>query len=830
MAPPPGARNSVSPVLVTWLIFPLLLGALCAGLGLLVERAAGVRLARALVVPLGLAGMVALAGLATMWGPAAPLATPAVVAGAVAGLALGARDGRLHRPRTPWPLVAALGVYALYAAPLVLAGAHTFGGYIKLDDTASWLNITDHVMSHGRDVGDLAPSSYAANLDFYLHDTGYPIGSFLPLGVGHQLLGQDSAWLFQPYETFLAALLALVLYAALAGVVERPWLRALMAWLAAQPALLVGYAMWGGVKEMAAAVLVPLVAVLVVRALGPDARPREGIAPAVACGALVGVLGLGAGPWLAPPLLVAGVVLARRRAGGRLVAVFAPAALVLSLPAVVVAGAFIRGGLPTFTGEGFSSRYANLFQPLSPFQLAGIWPSGDFRVFPDPLWPAVLLIAVALAAAAWGAIGLWRTGRWAPVLYAGPALVACAIIGVVAQPWLVAKAFAQAAPAILLLALVGAARVPARLRPLGLALGALVAGGVLWSNALAYTQVTPAPGDRFAELERVAEHVGDRGPALVTEPEIYADRHFLREADPEGAGDLRPRQVALSGGQTLLNGAWADVDAFFPASLVPYDTLVVRRSPVASRPPTPYRLTRRGHWYETWQRPGRDAGDLIEHDGLGDNFARPYCGKGSAGVLGRCGIQPAAVPPCAQVMKLAASARRRGGDLRAVRRQNPVVVEADRMRAPGRWLLDPSRGWLSPVGAGTARASVAVPRAGRYEAWIGGSFSRSIAVSLDGRPLGSVAWQPSNYGQYVRLRAVRLTAGPHTVAVRAASPGLHPGSAESRPDFNHVSAFVLAPAGSDRGRPFDVLPARARSLCGQSLDWIEVVKGRSVIR
>ena len=35
-----------------------------------------------------------------------------------------------------------------------------------------------------------------------------------------------------------------------------------------------------------------------------------------------------------------------------------------------------------------------------------------------------------------------------------------------------------------------------------------------------------------------------------------------------------------------------------------YRTLVLRRSPVQSRPPAPYRLVWAGESYEVWQRPG----------------------------------------------------------------------------------------------------------------------------------------------------------------------------------------------------------------------------------
>ena len=75
--------------------------------------------------------------------------------------------------------------------------------------------MTDRVMEHGRSLAGLAPSTYEATLATTLA-IGYPTGSLMPLGIGHQLLSYDIAWLFQPYLAFLAALLALALYAVLA--------------------------------------------------------------------------------------------------------------------------------------------------------------------------------------------------------------------------------------------------------------------------------------------------------------------------------------------------------------------------------------------------------------------------------------------------------------------------------------------------------------------------------------------------------------------------------------------------------------------------------------
>ena len=89
---------------------------------------------------------------------------------------------------SPWLAAGLAAVFAVYAAPIVLSGSATFAGYIRLDDTATWLALTDRVMEAGRDIDGLAPSSYEATLFFNLAD-GYPVGAFIPLGVGRAVIG-----------------------------------------------------------------------------------------------------------------------------------------------------------------------------------------------------------------------------------------------------------------------------------------------------------------------------------------------------------------------------------------------------------------------------------------------------------------------------------------------------------------------------------------------------------------------------------------------------------------------------------------------------------------
>src|SRR5439155_2015683 len=96
------------------------------------------------------------------------LATPLVVILAIAGLILGGRSlwpaaGGLR------PGLAALGVFCMYAAPVVLTGSATFLGYTLLGDTAIHFSLIDWVMSHGfHSLPSGAPSSTHAALAGYL--------------------------------------------------------------------------------------------------------------------------------------------------------------------------------------------------------------------------------------------------------------------------------------------------------------------------------------------------------------------------------------------------------------------------------------------------------------------------------------------------------------------------------------------------------------------------------------------------------------------------------------------------------------------------------------
>lgn len=760
-------------LLLAWVAFPLVLLALCGGLGLLVDALCGRRLPGALVAPVGLAAAVVVGSFTTSSDATAELTMPLVVLLAILGLAF-SLPWRFDRPE-PWLLAAALGVFLVFGAPVILSGEPTFAGYIKLDDTATWFAITDRVMDHGHSLDGLGPSTYRATLDFNLA-SGYPAGTFIPFGTAGKLLGVDLAWIFQPYVAFLAAMLSLALWEILGPLLKASRLRALAVFVAAQPALLFGYSLWGGVKEVGAAAGLALAAALAPATMRADASWRDAAPLALACGAIAGALSVGGLVWVAPMLLILAALAVRRFGVRRAAAIAVPFVILLCLFAAPVA---VDGLLPP-SAEPLTdpNSLGNLIRPLSSFQLLGIWPSGDFRLHPDATVATAVLVTLGLAAAAFGAWIAWRRRSLAMLLYL-TVLVGCAAIAVLGSPWNAGKALATASPVVLALAIGGAAGILRIDRVVGAGLLVVLAAGVLWSNVLAYGGASLAPYSQLRELQEIGDEFPGQGPALMTEYNPYGARHFLREMDGESASELRERLIPLRTGGSAEKGESVDVDELDLNGLLEFRTLVLRRSPTRSRPPSPYRLVWSGKYYEVWQRPAGYAGPAPEHLSLGSPD------------------RPAAVPDCSAVAGL--------GQLALLHQKKGVRLIAAR-HAPA---YDASNG------------SLRVPRAGLYSAWLGGSVRGDVELLVDGRPVGGARHQLENEGGFIPLGEVRLGEGTHRVQLRLGGADLHPGSGGfPRPQ---VGPLLFAPTAREAGALVSVPIEQVRRLCGKPWDWIEAV-------
>jgi len=740
----------------------------------LVELAAGEPLPGPLLLPVGFTIVILAGQFATLFDATAELSAPLVVALAAAGLLLVPPWRGAARS---WPAAAAVAAYAVFAAPTVLSGKATFDGYIKLDDTATYFAMTDRVMTHARSLAGLPPSTYEATLATSL-TLGYPTGSLMPLGIGHVLLSYDIAWLYQPYLTFLAALLALSLYALLEGVIPSKPFRAAAAFIAAQPAVLFGYALWGGVKELAGAWLLALIAALLPWAIARG--PRAAIPLGAATATLVCVLSLPGGGWLFPALLAAAAVafLGPRRALVSKTAALVAATAVLAVPAFVAAASW----LSHLTAFGKESELGNLIGPLSGFQLFGIWLAGDFRVHPHNSAPTYVLIALVLAAGAVGLWWAWRQRSWALPAYLVIAGLGCAIYVPLSSPWVGGKALAMGSPAFLAAALAGCGAGFAYRRVVEAGVVALaIAAGVLWSNVLQYNQVWLAPRAQLHELEAIGNRIAGQGPTLMTDYQAYGVRHFLRRASPEGASELRRRFDFLTNGKFLEKGQSADIDRFQLSGVLVYRTLVLRRGPAESRPPSVYSLVSSGRYYEVWQRPVRPAQTILEHLGLGD------------------ANQAAAVPKCSDVLRLA--------------RLHGVTSLATARRPDAIWLGYP------PI-SGESRVVVNLAATGRYTAWLGGDWYGLSSISVDGRKVGSLREELNWPGNFSDLGTIRLAAGRHVVTIRSVLGGWHPGSAATPYSYGPAALSAV-----DVREPVEtVAPADARSLCGRRLDWVEALR------
>ena len=740
------------------------------------EAAAGRRLPGALLLPTGFAAVTVVGQFTTLADATAELTVP--VAGAVAVGGFGVAIARRRPLRPPLALVAMLAaLLCVYAAPIVASGDATLAGYLKLDDTATWLAFTDRIMEHGRDLSGLPVSTYERTLEVNIGE-GYPIGAFVPFGIGVSLASIDAAWLIQPYMAATVLLFALAAWTLIAPLVPSRGLRAFIVFVGSQPALLFGYYLWGGMKEVAAAALIAGAAACAAFALANPGTWRAAIPLALTSSALVGLLSPGALIWLAPILVLALVGLARELAARALAvraAGFSLAMAFLCLP-VVLPGALKP---PTSSPLADDEAKGNLVEPLDPLQAAGVWLAGDFR-FPSD---HELLVAVAAGAifgfACLAGVWAWRAAARGLVTLFAAGVLGCAVLVALGSPWVGGKAMATASPIVLLAALVGATAVGSLVRPVvGFALAGAIAALVLGSNALAYRDVNLAPHDHFAELKEIGEMIAGEGPTLMTEYSPYGARHFLREADPESVSELRYRLIPLISGEPVPKGLAADTDKLDPRQLAVYRALVIRRSPVASRPPAAYELTQQGDFYEVWQRP-RERKVPSRRLALGTRR------------------DPVAMPACPDVLKLAESAR----SLVAATGESPIVA------AP-------------VVGPGSVTAEVEVSRPGQYEVWLGGSLKPRAVLYVDGEEAGEARHVLNNRGGYVALGEAALDRGTHEVELRVDGADLHPGSGG---DAGPLGPLLLSRAEAADSRLVRVPSQDARELCGARWDWIEAV-------
>jgi hypothetical protein len=780
-------------VVADWVLFPLVMLVICLGCGLAVERVAGWRLSGALLPAVGLALVIVAATLTTSRSDTAPYTTPIVIAFAVAGYASSWRRLIVVRPET-WTVAVGLVIYLVCAAPLILSGNDTFLGYYVNPDTSFHFVLISQLLAHGRDLTNVpavSPSAVAGVLNQYI-GTAYPTGADVAVGAMRPLVGQDVAWIFQPYLAVMMALGGVALYELLGGVVQSRPLRALCAFIAAQNALAYQFYLEASIKEIATTLILTVTVVLVVETLRHPLRPRAVIPLAITAVAGLDVLELAAVPWLGVPLAVFAVVAAwrarhglRMRPSWRMAAAAAGAAvIVVVLAAPIIGGAskFASVAGPVLTQH---NDLGPLAVPLPVGELFGIWPSGDFRYeVQTGLTIAVVLIFLTFVSALLGAWWTLRSRAFGPLLLLVGNGIGAIFLFSRASPYAAAKVMMIFSTTVVLTAMLGAVAVHRTgYKLIGWTLAAALAAGVLWSNALGYHDSSVGPQGRFRELAAIGNRFRGQGPAFYDLWDKYPV-YFLRNESVAipytfaGPAPLAPGALPREAGQ--LDTPW-DPNDLAASYLQRFRLLILSRSPLLSRPPADYHLVYRGQYNDVWQR--QPAPHVLKHV--------PFS---------RGGSDPSRAPRCQSVLALGALARHEHARLAYVVRAFPPMLVPTHAVHPRVWKANRANGEQMPSflymgeASGTLTGMVHISMPGRYRVWLQGSLSRRVIVSVGGKLVGSVVYQLGSGGQFSEVGTVQLAAGDQPVQIQC---GLGRAAGATRPRSQRRIA-VLA---GDRARP-----------------------------
>lgn len=880
---------------LTALVYPVVLALLCFGAGLLVDRASGGVLPAMLLLTAGLAALLVASQLITYVALVAQATPYVLVAVAVAGLIMGwSRANALVRSwRTClWQVGLVPVAYLLALAPVLFAGRPSFSSYLALADSAVHMVGADFLIRHGQDYAhlDLA-NSYGATIDNY-YNASYPSGADTLLGGTSFLTGLPLIWTFQPFTAF-----ALATATAPAWVLVRrvglggAW-AAVAALTMTVPALVYAYELIGSIKEIVALPLILGMGALVVEHRRWLWKGARGAIPfALIASAGVGVLGVAFGTWAlvaaAVLVIVAIAGLGRARRGGKqrhaqvvpgptpLDALGARSVGELGLGAqsagrlagLLVAGALVllvgawstwtnlSGSVTVAQGIASTSNPGNLHSPLHPTQLLGVWLGGSYKLLPTGLGLTLtsVLIALVLLAVLLGVGNVVRTRRYELALWFALTLVLWFLVRTYATTWADAKALMLTSPVVVLMAWAGIAALwtwgalaPRILAPV---LALVLLGGVLASDALQYNASNLAPTARYDELASINTRFAGRGPTLFTDFDEYA-LYELRDLNVGGPNFVYP-PPALAGAAGG-HGRPVLLNRITPAKLAAYPLIVMRRDPLAVRPPAAYRLLWQGVYYQVWgRRPG--ARPALVHVAVSppptavlsvsrlasarsasaaastrSGSPRVSTRSGSPHALTRSGsvhISPRSVSPralCLRVLERLARHARTGRLVAAVapRLINVEIPRSRKYRPPG-WARVGRR--ILMRRPGTMRLAFRLPHGGLWQLWLQGDVMRAIGIAIDGRPLGSLGAQLGGNSLVLNTFSplpVRLSGGAHMLMIS------RPGASSFEPGDNGAAVLdgiFLTPGGS-AGRPLlvSVPTSRWRSLCAHTLQWVEI--------
>ncbi len=799
----------------TAVLYPCVLAALCAGAGLLVDRCGGGFLPAALLLPVGVAALIGVSQLSTYVSGLAPATPYLLLAVALAGFVLArsrARSLALQIRKRPWLPGVILLAYLIALAPVLLAGRATFSSYMALADSAVHMLGADFLLRHGQNYAHLdLRNSYGQFINDY-YNSSYPSGADTLFGGSGFLLGLPLIWAFQPFNAFVLATAAGPAWLLARRMrLDGPW-AALAALTAVLPALVYAYELFGSVKELTALSMILTLGALTVlheRWLGAArGSPARAIPFALALAAGVSALGLAFGAWaLVAVLVLAGVLLCHLLRGRRRPR---PALLTAGVAAVVLLIAAwptwrqVSGSLKIAQDIANTANSGNLRSPLRASQVLGVWLGGSYKLAPTGAALALthVLIAMVLLCALLGAVHVLRIRAHPLAAWLALMLLAWLAVTQLVTTWGSAKALMLTSPVVVLLAWGGVAELRALaprpvLRACVPLLALVLAGGVLASDLMQYRSSDLAPTARYRELALIDSRFAGRGPTLFTDFDEWA-LYQLRDLDIGGPDFTYPppSAAAAAGGY----GEPVQLDRVAPRALLAYPLIVTRRDPLASRPPSAYRLIWQGSYYQVWKRT-----------------------PGAAPAIAHIALSGAPALQCTAIARLARLPGARGGSLVGAQAPELVPISLARSTHPAGW--GHQRDGLVMSRPGELSATFELPATGQWEVWVQGQIMPTVQLALDGRPLASIGGQLAGNSlvpDTVPPIPLRLSAGAHRLSVTRPGSSLAPGDRGSAV----LDAVFLTPAGEGEEASLRTASAsHPHALCGRPYQWVELLPG-----
>lgn len=802
-------------MLLLWLVAPLLLALLSYGFGLIPSMALRKPLGFTLTTAIGFVLIAILGSLLTSNPRIAP--DTAIIIAVVSGLSLiiSALWFTSYFHFDLPSIFAGLFTYVAYSLPFFIYGRPTWAGWIKLDDNSTFLAVTDRLMNVGRTVPLEITSTFDRVIQMmFVGDSGgrfsYPVGALIPFGTMSKLTGLESAWLYQPYLSFCAALAAMLFLLIVKKHISGNTAPIVVACLAVLASTMYSYVMWGGIKEIV--ILIPLiffVYTFVSAAMGTETREYF-LYSLIGFIGLILIGGTAALGFAAPILLAVLLVKIYSRNRTLFFGILATAGI-----AAVAITYYLKFGLKS--GGNFLipavGDQGNLTRSLNMAQLLGIWPAQDFRM--DPVNRPLTYVAIAMTCA-FALLGIYiassRSLWFVPIL-----VLSC--IGVVSISyfwggiWLTGKAIAIASPFLVLAAGIGALEVwriignyemgSLRGNWIRYVVGAMVVTvglGVLVSDAFTYKNVYLAPYTQLEELRTIGKLYAGQGPTLMTEYSVYGSRYFLRDLDAEAVSELRVHVIPIRDGSQVPRGGAADIDFFNPATIDYFNLLVLRKAPNASRPPLDYSLVWSGSTYEVWKRTNRTI------------VVKATLPLGSI-------FYPGATPTCNKVETFLSQRLKTDKIFAAIRKKVYVIDFANGDLPTGWQATGGNSGAVGRAGVGGFSRNFTVDENSDYDMWIAGSFPGRLRIQVDGREVysGNSIFEENSFLTNPLTR-VNLPGGAHVLTVLYDSPLFLPGG-DASSTFGPIYLSTQT-AGDVRVRQVSI--SRIPELCTQNLDWIAI--------